>query len=187
MGLLAMCAALFPAFASAGIIGGPIVNPANDHTYYLLDKTTWAASEAEAVALGGDLVTINDAAENAWVYAMFSIFDGIDRGLWIGLNDYADKGTFSWVSGQPVTYTNWAAGEPNDSGGDEDAVHIESPRFRGPFWNDRNGNTFNVGSGQWGVVEVVPEPSACVLLASGLLATGLAAVRRRRHAGYRSA
>ena len=55
--------------ARAGIIAGPIENPANGHLYLLLDGPTvgWSyagflASEAEANALGGHLAAINDAA-----------------------------------------------------------------------------------------------------------------------------
>ncbi len=56
---------------------------------------------------------------------------------WIGANDQANEGTFVWAdgpeAGQNVSgiYTNWAAGEPNNSGGVEDCVVI------------------NLNSGQW--------------------------------------
>ena len=46
----------------AGVLVANKLNPANGHLYSLLDTATWTASEAEAIALGGHLVTINDAA-----------------------------------------------------------------------------------------------------------------------------
>ena len=42
----------------SGILLGPVTNPANGHSYYLLTQNTWTASEAEAVALGGFEVTL---------------------------------------------------------------------------------------------------------------------------------
>src|SRR5262245_7871296 len=99
--------------ASATVIAGPTVNPANGHTYYLLAAEQWPAAEAEAITLGGHLATINDAAENTWVTGQFSNVGGVHP-LWIGLNDALVEGTFVWTSGEPVSYTNWNAGEPND-------------------------------------------------------------------------
>ena len=162
---------------SAGaILAGPTVNPANNHVYYLLDKTSWTSAQAEAVTLGGNLATINDAAENAWVINTFG--PQVDRSLWIGFNDVALEGTFVWVNGEPVTYTNWNAGEPNNGGGtvsDEDYTAIYG--FGSPTpgtWND----TINVsgnGIGEYGVVEI-PEPTTALCL----LATGLVLITRRR-------
>ena len=57
---------------AAGILSGPAINPGPGHTYYLLTQNTWTASEAEAVTLGGHLVTINDSAENDWVLNTFN-------------------------------------------------------------------------------------------------------------------
>ena len=39
-------------------------NPANGNLYHLLEPSTWTAAQAEAVELGGDLVTINDQDEH---------------------------------------------------------------------------------------------------------------------------
>ena len=71
---------------------------------------------------------MNDAAEDSWIHATFEPFTRSGIGTnsntyWIGLNDAASEGTFAWVSGEPVTYTNWAPGEPNNAGG-EDYVHV---------------------------------------------------------------
>ncbi|MEO1620162.1 MAG: DUF4347 domain-containing protein, partial [Cyanobacteria bacterium J06632_3] len=88
----------------------------NGNTYQLTSNiTSWEAAQDEARALGGNLVTINDAAEEAWLQQTFG-----SEGLWIGLNDTAAEGQFEWVSGEAVTYTNWAPGEPNNGGGAQD-------------------------------------------------------------------
>jgi len=101
--------------ARAAVLAGPLTNAANGHTYYLLSDTTWTASEAEARGLGGHLVTINDAAENQWVLNSFSPLTGVSEAkLWIGLNDAANERQFVWASGEPVTFTNWYPGEPDD-------------------------------------------------------------------------
>lgn len=114
------------------------VNPANGHLYCVIASSTalegvsWTAAEAAAVALGGHLVTINNAAENQWIAERFSRFPY----LWIGLNDAASEGTFRWSSGQPVTYQNFYSGEPNNYEGGEDYVHIYNFSSGSWKWND---------------------------------------------------
>jgi hypothetical protein len=116
------------------IIAGPIINPANGHSYYLLTGNTWTESQAEAVRLGGTLAIINDAAEQAWVFGSFSTNGCISRNLWIGLRETAIEGVYAWVDGSPLTYTNWASGEPNNNVPGESYVHM-SPSRPGA-WND---------------------------------------------------
>ena len=146
------------------------VNPANGHTYHLLTSANWMDSEAEAVSLGGHLVTINDQDENDFV---FSEFGSPVRNLWIGLTDEAVEGTFVWVSGEPVSFTNWHVGngEPNNIG-NEDYAHIfvQSPTIPDGSWNDaRDVAVGAAGSNfqSFGVVEVVPEPASLTILAVG--------------------
>jgi len=133
----------------SGVLGGPLVNPANNHTYYLLQPSNWTSAEAAAVALGGHLATINDADENEWVRVELANFGGVDRRVWIGFNDVADEGNFVWSSGQPVTYTNWNGGEPNNSGGLEDWVELFGSNGR---WNDNRDQP--TGLTVYGAVEV---------------------------------
>ena len=60
-----------PATARASVLTGPFSYPGNGHTYYLLSQDTWTASETQAEVMGGHLATINDAAEQSWVFATF--------------------------------------------------------------------------------------------------------------------
>lgn len=158
---------------SASILTGPVTNQANGHSYYLLTPETWTKSQAEAVALGGNLVTINDAAEDSWVTSTFSNFAGVTGGhaLWIGLTDKASEGTFIWASGEAVLYTNWDPSEPNNHLGIEDWGQVLPPGdYRYPRWNDASDLVNPFGTTTNGVVEVatpIPEPNKWVLLLLG--------------------
>lgn len=155
------------------VMAGPVVNPANGHSYYFLSPNTWTASESEAISLGGHLATINDDAEHAFLLSRFGSFGNVQRLLWIGLNDSAVEGQFVWVSGEPSTYTNWAPGEPNNVNGNEDFVAMYYPNHStNGRWNDWNDRTSDpIGLPFHGVVEVVPEPlgASLSLSLSGLL------------------
>jgi len=107
------------------------VNPANQHAYAVVDAGTWAACESAAAALGGHLVTVNNAAEQEWLLEQF----GPETRYWIGLTDAGSEGEWRWVTGEPLDYTNWAAEEPNDYGpGSEDYAHMGP--MAGGVWND---------------------------------------------------
>jgi hypothetical protein len=133
--------------SAQSIQSGPIFNPANGHAYYLLTPSNRSNAQAAAERLGGNLVTIDNAAENTWVRTTFG---GTNRRLWIGLQDPSGTNNWVWASGATSTYRNWATGEPNNIG-TERFVEMVSTTTTG-IWNnnDETAGTLAVN----GVVEI---------------------------------
>jgi hypothetical protein len=145
----------------------------NGHSYAVIDSAeTWAVAEQEAVSQGGHLVTINDTSEQTWLVTQF----GGRGSYWIGLyqipgSKEPDEG-WVWISGEPVTFTNWHTDEPNNFNVNEECVAAMNEHAPG-HWND-----LPAGYTLLGIVEVVPLPSAVLLLGSGLV--GLIGLRKFR-------
>jgi hypothetical protein len=110
-----------------------VTNPANNHRYIAVNATSWSAAEAYAVQLGAHLVSIGDAAENEFVRASFGTLGGTSRRIWIGFNDNATEGTFTWSDGSAASYANWNAGEPNNADAGEDVAEFLGGQGT---WND---------------------------------------------------
>jgi hypothetical protein len=109
----------------------------NGNQYQLTSaRQSWQAAQAEAVALGGNLVTINNAEEEAWIKQTF----GSREGLWIGLNDAAVEGQFQWVSGETSTYRNWSSPQQPDNytfrGQSPEGEDYAQMNWNGGRWND---------------------------------------------------
>ncbi len=131
-------------------------NPANRHFYVLLSPATWTWSERAAAELGGHLATIRNAAEQEWVFNTLAGYNGVNRLLWIGLNDVATESRFVWSSKETVTFTNWAAGEPNNALTGEDFVTIyQLGHAQAGKWNDWGERVFDGARPFNGVVELV--------------------------------
>ena len=110
---------------------------------------TWTAAEAEAVSLGGHLVTIRNATENQSILNQFGT-----QTLWIGLSR-GIGGQFAWSSGEPITYTNWFNGDPNDYLGIEDYGAISWTGQTPGTWNDMPATALGL---HYGVLEVPRSP-----------------------------
>jgi hypothetical protein len=104
----------FPDFHFMGEYG-----TGNNKHYYYLSKHTATPEVAfkNAKALGGNVVTIETAGEDTWLWNRFLALvnpvapDWID--MIIGLNDLDRDGKYTWQSGSTATYRNWNGGVPN--------------------------------------------------------------------------
>jgi hypothetical protein len=109
----------------AGPCVAPWVETTNGFCYRMsTDALGWSNARAACVAGGGDLVILNDDAEQSWL-ATFMGKSGVNQ-VWIGLSDTVTEGNYAWVDGTPLGSTGapWATGEPS-GGADEDCIGVQ--------------------------------------------------------------
>ena len=202
--LIALALFTLTSLAAADIyIINTAVNPANGHSYHLVSDSpdglgrfagvTWSQAENYAqTQFNSHLATINDSAENDWITQTFTDhtdngFVDLRIGIFVGFTDTAQEGVWNWISGETPGFTNWISGEPDgaypvdgtadyalvrpwglgdssDWGKWFDAHDVESPQTTGGYIHN------------YGLIEVVPEPTSIALLTFG----GLALLRRKR-------
>ncbi|MCE9614793.1 MAG: VPDSG-CTERM sorting domain-containing protein [Lentisphaerae bacterium] len=174
-----------------------IADGGNGHYYeYVPDLRPWsdAATAADGAGYGGadgHLVTITSAAENDFLSDYLLNLSGAGREIWIGLTDSETYGGtessgqpnpavdgWVWVTGEPVAFTFWHSGQPDDWAGGEDFGLIDTA-YGNTRWND--------GKDYWTCPYVVEYESPSAVpdrgSAAGLLGLGiavLAAAKRRQ-------
>jgi cysteine-rich repeat protein len=132
------------------------VDPTTGNCYVSFDgeQTTWAAAETSCLGIGGHLVTITSAAEDAVVLAAQNPAED----PWIGATDDANDtdSVFDWVTDELFGYTHYAAGQPDDdfgTGGNGECLHILNGLGE---WNDTNCNFVGFVVGRICEVEKTP-------------------------------
>ena len=92
---------------------------------------TFANAEAACVAFNAHLATLSTSDRDAVAKALVGTAN-----VWTGLNDRVTEGSFIWVDGTAVSFTDFATGEPNNAGNvfQEDCVIWAGAR---PGWDDR--------------------------------------------------
>lgn len=177
----------------------PIESGGNGHYYMTVSAPggiSWTAAHAQAMAFAGYLVSVTSAAESQFVFSLvdsptfWQDLGGKNYGPWIGgfqpNGSQEPSGGWTWTSGEPFSYTNWRAGEPNNEGG-ENCMHlfwIPSPT-RSDTWNDLWCERLMRG---YIVESLIPEPTVLSQLGLAiLLMRGVPRSRRRLSASTGSA
>jgi Lectin C-type domain len=105
----------------AAVAGGVMFTPpggANAHCYWPhATAANWLGAANACRAEGGHLVTLASSAETTFVLGLVTPFPSTDR-IWIGAtdgrfsSDGPGSGPFIWITGEPMTYQNWANNGP---------------------------------------------------------------------------
>jgi hypothetical protein len=164
-----------------------VASGGNGHLYAITDHNGWHDAEAEALAQGGHLVTINNASENQFLVDTFGAMEFTNREQWIGFTDEAAEDTWRWAAGDggywvdggagSTSYTNWAVGTPSKIYEDDDygSIALGTTAMAHGDTLGEWGNT-TPANARVGIMEVVPEPAIVSLTAAGVVAL----LRRRR-------
>ena len=116
-----------PFFCDEDLDGFSYIGSRENSCYYISENAmVWTEASEMAASYGGHLATVTSQEEQDFLG---------NYGGWIGLTDENVEGQWEWVTGEPVEYTNWIDGEPNDAGSGED--YVERYEFG---WNDHESN-----------------------------------------------
>ncbi len=92
----------------------------NGHWYQLVaaQGVSWSTALSQSQGLGGSLATLVTPAENGFVVTSFQ--GALARYPWIGLKQSPSGAEpasgWGWISGEPLSWTNWSPSEPNGDG-----------------------------------------------------------------------
>lgn len=100
---------------------------------FCTDVQTWSAARASCQAMGMELASVTDAAENAFLADLGAVLSPGTR-WWLGLTDQVSENVYQWTDGTPLWFTHWNVGQP-DNASDEDCVELNHSVAR--EWNDR--------------------------------------------------
>ena len=122
------------------------------HSYKIVTVSMdWETARTICESLGGHLLTINSSAEQDAITEMLREHGLDGRGYWIGLTDAEEEGNReSWITGEQVSYTNWAAGEPNNGEDGQDYAAIMSGSGE---WRNLTNDDLDIAVGyicEWG-------------------------------------
>lgn len=105
---------------------------AKQSKYVLMSgASSWVEAEVMCRQKGGHMATISSQAENDYIYNILKKANCKDA--YFGLVRH--EGKFQWVTGEPVVYTNWNPGEPNNQDNNEDCAMFYNKSQPGR-WND---------------------------------------------------
>ncbi|CAL8384873.1 unnamed protein product [Gadus morhua 'NCC'] len=108
-------------------------DPFNDYCYLFnyLSMRPWAESRADCFNQGGDLVSITDPYEQAFLQGMVGL-SPTGTAMWMGGHDSIVEGGWGWSDGSPFRYIHWSSGNPDNADG-EDCLSMQ---INGGKWND---------------------------------------------------
>ena len=112
----------------------PILNSDGRKYVFAHEHNGWHWHNERARAMGGHLASITNGIENEQITRISGGAPVWIGGIRKGSGNGPSADHWYWDDGRPWSYTNWHPGEPNNSGGGENRVHLglQAPGT----WND---------------------------------------------------
>ncbi|KAM4636538.1 mannose-binding protein C-like [Discoglossus pictus] len=108
---------------SRGVTGGAKLFVTNGK------EDSYNEAKSSCSKAGGQMAAPRNAEENQ---ALLTIALQYDNNLWLGINDIQTEGSFRYLDGASISYSNWNTGEPNNTNRGEDCVMM----LNTGKWND---------------------------------------------------
>ncbi|ELU01345.1 hypothetical protein CAPTEDRAFT_139885 [Capitella teleta] len=99
------------------------------------DKLTWEEARENCKDVDADLASITGTNDQSYITALVKSMTG-SSSYWTGGNDLDQESGWKWSDGSPFAYFYWADGEPNDAGGEEWCIEVETGKDA--KWNDHH-------------------------------------------------
>ncbi|XP_071142766.1 C-type lectin domain family 18 member B-like [Mytilus edulis] len=81
-------------------------------------KYNWYTAENYCETQGGNLTTIETREENQFLKYVVTLIkttgEASPNHWWIGLTDIKTENSFEWISGHPLSHTDWYQGQPDN-------------------------------------------------------------------------
>ena len=121
-------------FGKGAIVSAGYEGIFNDHLYKVFyERYTWKDAKKACEKLGGHLVTITTSGEQKFL----NMLNTQNKVFWIGYERIQDDSDdWRWITDEPIDYTNWSSGEPNNYNGSESKASLRQEK-----WNDLNENS----------------------------------------------
>ena len=117
--MVAVCSSLAATGAvhAADAVQWRVEDGGNGHWYACIRELAgidWESAKLASEQAGGHLATLHSASENSFVFALVGPANTwpMRFGPWLG--GYEASSGWSWVTGEPWTWSNWMPGEPNN-------------------------------------------------------------------------
>lgn len=98
----------------------------------------WSEAKAICERIGGHLATVNNQGEQSIIESLLtsrsSHAEVYKNCYWLG--GYKEANAWKWVTGDELTYTNWAPGQPDIESEDKIMMYRKTPTSASLKWNN---------------------------------------------------
>jgi len=122
----------------------PVLNPANGHYYLVISNSVswWQALLDARIpynGMTGYLATVTSQQENEFITGLLS---GTNRYVFLGGTDEINEGDWTWITGEPFSFSAWGVDEPDNRNGHENYLLMRGTFFGGGVgtWSDGYGS-----------------------------------------------